>query len=171
MQEEPFVSSTEILEETVRGRDRPYFQGIKKNPLKFSVNFAFMDTFDNDKINEITRWLTGQEYYQELYFTNELGVNPEKIYYALVVEDSNLVHNCLRQGYITLTFRCDSPNAYSPIYFPNEFKWTETPSLTTINTFSGEHLNTQVVNNKLQLTSTKPKWSDLPDHFTWADLA
>lgn len=171
MQEEPFSASSEIVEDTAKGKDKPYFQRIKRNPLKFSVNFAFRDTWDNDKINEVTRWLTGQEYYQELYFTNELGVNPEKIYYALVVDDPVLVHNCLRQGYIKLTFRCDSPYAYSPTYFPAEFEWSDVHDIQTISNFNGSHTNTEVVNSKLQLTTQKLQWSDLDENTTWADLA
>ncbi|MNC29823.1 Phage tail protein [compost metagenome] len=171
MQEEPLSASREIVEETTTGRDRPYFQRIKRDTLKFTVNFAFMETWDADKINEVTRWLTSHDYYQELYFTNEDGIAPEKIYYALVVDDPVIIHNCLKQGYIRLTFRCDSPNAYSPTYSPSEFTWTENQNILTINVFDGTHSNTEIVDSKLQLITQKLKWSDLDSHLTWADLS
>jgi phage-related protein len=171
MQEEVFAATSEIVEESVKGRDKPYFQRLKREPLQFSVSFAFMDTWDSDKINEVTRWLTGQEYYQELYFTDEIGMNPEKVYYALVVNEPLLVHNCLKQGYIKLTFRCDSPNAYSPTHFPSEFEWSDVHDVQTINTFNGTHTNTEVIDSKLQLNTQKLKWADLDENLTWADLA
>jgi len=109
MQSEPFFAERSIEEIEIPGNETPYFQRVKSKPLSFAVSFMFNDKWDERKLREVRRWLK-QDYYQPLWFEEE----PERIYYALAVEDSTLIHNCLKQGYVTLTFRCDSPYAYSP---------------------------------------------------------
>lgn len=111
MQSEPFLARRKIGEITVPGRIKPYFQRVEREPLRFQISFAFNDKWDEQSIRAVATWLD-KEYYQPLYFSD----NPNLIYYALVEEDSTLVHNCLKQGYVTLNIRCDSPYAYSPVY-------------------------------------------------------
>ena len=118
--QEPFTARGNIIEEKVKGRERPYFKRVEKDPLSFSINFAFEETWDEDKIRSIARWLTLHEIYQPLQFIHEdydeyddYAVE-SRIFYALVVEDTHVVHNALKQGYITLTFRCDSWWSYLP---------------------------------------------------------
>ncbi|ASA22776.1 phage tail domain-containing protein [Paenibacillus donghaensis] len=172
MQEEIFAPSAEIIEETVRGRDKPYFQGIKRSPLKFPVSFAFMDTWDTRKISEVAQWLTSPDYYQELYFTNEIGNNPERIFYAVVVDDATLVHNCLKQGYVKLTFRCDSPYSYTPITTSREYIWDKSSESVGLTDFSQGEKKSLIVNGSghLTLNPIKPKWSDYPKGTKWSDL-
>ncbi len=110
--EEPLTYSRDILEQEVRGKDRPYFQGIKKQPLKFNVEFAFEDKWDDSKIRQITRWLTSPKYYCEMYFSE----NPEKRLWVLCVDDPEIVHNGLSQGYLRLSFRMSDSYIYSPTY-------------------------------------------------------
>ncbi len=110
LQEEPFGSGRSITEIAVRGRSRPYFQSIRREPLTLRVSFAFEQAWDKERLREVCRWLTEQPYYQPLSFTSD----NDRIFYALVVEDPQLVHNCLSQGYVQLTFRCNDAYAYSP---------------------------------------------------------
>jgi predicted phage tail component-like protein len=119
MLEEPFMSTREIVEIKIPGRDEPYFQRVEQAPLEFTVSFLFDNGFDEAKTRATARWLK-QTYYQPLWFSD----NPNRIYYAMVVNDSKLVHNCLSEGYVTLTFRCNSPYAYSPVYTSEEFYMT-----------------------------------------------
>ncbi|QSF43554.1 distal tail protein Dit [Paenibacillus tianjinensis] len=172
MQEETFAPTAEIVEETIKGRDKPYFQRLKREPLKFSVNFAFEDTWDTQKIREVAQWLTSPEYYQELYFTNEQGNNPERIFYAMVVDDSTLVHNSLKQGYVKLTFRCDSPYSYTPITTSREYIWDKASESIGLTDFSQGEKKSLIVNGSGQLTlnPNKPKWSDFPTGTKWSDL-
>lgn len=111
MFEEPFVATRVIHETSIRGRDRPYYHGVSYEPLEFSLSFAFSDKYNSDKIREVARWLM-QEYYQPLYFSENQG----RIFYCMPVGDSKLIHNGLREGYLTINMRCDSPFSYSPIY-------------------------------------------------------
>ncbi len=116
MLEEPFIASREIKEIKVRGRNKPYFQGIEMEPLSFPISFAFKEKYDEKKIREVARWLSPQ--YYEPFFTID---NPNKIWFCLPVEEFMLIHNGLKQGYVQLTMRCDSSFTYSqqsvsPIY-------------------------------------------------------
>lgn len=112
MQSEPFVADEEIQEVYIRGNDRPYFQGTTKKPLQFQVSFAFEDTWDTDKIRSVARWLTNHSYYKPLQFSYDL----DRVFYCKFVDSAELIHNCLSQGYITLTARCDSPYSYTQVY-------------------------------------------------------
>ncbi|MDR6779319.1 MULTISPECIES: distal tail protein Dit [Paenibacillus] len=156
MQEEVFAASRSINEVSIKGRDKPYFQSTKKEPLKFNVSFAFEDKWDDVKIREVAIWLTEQSYYQPLFFSED----PEKIYYALCVDDINLVHNCLRQGYITLAFRCDAPYAYSSIYNPPVYKWRYQPFDVQVNDTNGDKHKVIIENGKLTLNPNKTMWTE-----------
>ena len=123
MLEEPFIASRDINEIDIRGRDKPYYQGQKQKNLVLQVSFAWLDQFDEDKIRQVKRWLCGgYEYYQPLFFSS----NVNKLYYAFVVQDATLVHNAMEQGYVNLTFRTNSPVAYSPVYVTDEYECENT---------------------------------------------
>jgi phage-related protein len=111
MQEEHFLPSRTIREQKVRGRDEPYFMGIDHDPLQFDLTFAFQDVLTIDKAREVARWLS-VPYYAPMVFE----ANPDTNYYCMPVSDSKWVHNCVGQGYITLTFRCNSPWSYSSVF-------------------------------------------------------
>lgn len=111
MQEEPSSTRT-IVEHKIRGRTKPYFQELEYEPRIIPVTAAFTTPFDNESIQRTCRWLCSPVYYKPLFFSDE----PNKIYYALVVEDFRLIHNCLSEGYLDITFRCDDYYVYSPVY-------------------------------------------------------
>lgn len=110
MYEETFTASRSIKETTVRGNLKPYFQGLEYEPLEFDLSFAFDKTWDDKTIREVARWLT-QDYYKPLWFSE----HPDRLFYCISVDDQKLVHNGLKQGYVTLTMRCDSPYSYTPV--------------------------------------------------------
>lgn len=172
MSEEPLAASREIHEVSIKGRDQPYFQGTVKDPLRFNVSFAFKNHWDSQKLREVTRWLTEHDYYQELYFTNDIGRDPERIYYALVIDDPTLVHNGLSQGYLNLTFRCDSPYAYAPTRTSQLYKWDKSSHMNTITNFSqGEKLSLiSDTDGRLILNPQRTKWSDFSYAMKWSEL-
>jgi predicted phage tail component-like protein len=110
MHEEQFFASRSIVEQKIRGNSKPYFQGVEYEPLTLSLSFAFEDTWNDALIRDVARWLR-QDYYKPLWFAED----PGRIFYCMCVDDSQLVHNGLKQGYITLKLRCDSPYTYSPV--------------------------------------------------------
>ena len=110
--EESFLPERSIIETKIRGNKKPYFQELDYAPLSIKLRFSFLDTWDDNKIREIARWLGNQEYYQPLYF----DTNIDRIFYCMYVGEATLFHNGLKEGYVELEMRCDSPYSYSPVY-------------------------------------------------------
>ncbi|MNZ98186.1 Phage tail protein [compost metagenome] len=169
MQSEYFAASQSINEDKTRGRSKPYFQGIEKEPLSLTVNFAFEEEWTRDELRYVRRWLTEPNYYSPLIFSND----PEKIYYAIYIDEPELLHNSVSQGYITLNFRCNDAYAYSPLMLSPLYDWDESPLTITKNDFSSGELNGVVLdlNNRLTLSTTSLTWIDmLPNGATWNDI-
>lgn len=127
MHEEQFFSGRNIIEQKVRGNDKPYFQGVEYEPLTLSLSFAFENTWDDASIRDVARWLS-QDYYKPLWFSED----PKRIFYCMFVDDAQLIHNGLKQGYITLKMRCDSPYTYSPVLTKG---WLNFSTITVPTTF------------------------------------
>lgn len=147
---EPFLSEREILEYEVRGNDTPYFQGVKRRPLLFTVQFVFEDTYNEEKIRRVAKWLS-PSFYKPFYTSD----NPSRIFYCMPIEEPRLIHNGLKQGYLELTMRCDSPFTYSPTYMS---EWLDFTDKTEVKRFeTNEDFNTQdmfnlnITDNTLQL--------------------
>lgn len=109
MYDEQFVASREIVETKVKGSSKPMLHSVETSPLQFEMVVAFENTYTEEDIDKIIRWLF-VDYYRPLYFEGK----EDKIYMAMPVDDSSIVHNGLNEGYFTLTMRCDSSNVYSP---------------------------------------------------------
>jgi phage-related protein len=109
--EETFLPSRGIKEIQVSGRKKPYFQELEYSPLSLKLSFA-IQSWTEDSIRSIARWLGSQEYYKPLYFSN----NTNRIFYCLYNGNVDILHNGLKQGIINIEMRCDSPYSYSPVY-------------------------------------------------------
>lgn len=167
--EESFVAEKEIHEIKIRGRDKPYFQGVERSPLIFSLEFAFEDYYDHEKIRQVARWLD-QDYYKPFFTTD----NPDRIFYCMLHSSSTLLHNGLKQGYIEIEFRCDSPYSYSPQYQTEWYEIVNTPMIITETTqedFStGSLVNmNSLPSGDLQLGTKKPAWGSIKSK-TWGQL-
>jgi phage-related protein len=125
--EEEFVAPKNIIEEKIRGRDTPYFFGVERDPLSFSMGIYFDNGMDDDSKRKVKRWLD-QDTYLPLIFSSNLS----RIYYAMVVNDSKEIHNGLEEGYLQLQMRCDSPYAYSPTYYSKIYEFNGNASGTEI---------------------------------------
>lgn len=130
--EETFMGSRSISETKVVGSSKPIFHRIEQEPLKFKLTFAFKDTWDDKLIREVARWLN-QSYYKPLFFSEQ----PDRIFYCLPVDDISLIHNGLKQGYLSITMRCDSHYSYTPIVKSPvyDFSRTEQEKVITINNY------------------------------------
>ncbi|TCJ01043.1 phage tail domain-containing protein [Cytobacillus praedii] len=109
--EETFIPTRSIQEEKIRGNDKPYFYGFTYEPLSFPISLYFDGELDSKKLREIANWFN-VNYYKPLYFLKY----PNRIFYCMPVDDSQHIHNGLKQGYLTLNMRCDSSYSYSPDY-------------------------------------------------------
>ena len=153
MYDEPFLAQRNVKTQKIRGRDKPYFYEVEREPLTFRLSFAFLETWDDNKIRNIARWLN-QDYYKEFYMSD----NPNKRYFAILNDDSRLIHNGLKQGYIELNFLCDSSYAYSPVYETELLDFTTNPLIFTDNIQTGIFDNTE--NNPSLILMYYSSWND-----------
>lgn len=106
--EEQLTSSKSIIEVSTPKNNTPYFQGVKREPKVFSLRFAFLEPWNDEMIDEIIRWLD-KDYYEPLFFSE----NIDRVFYAMTIETIDQIHNGLKEGYVNLTFRCNSSYSYS----------------------------------------------------------
>ncbi|WP_410767803.1 hypothetical protein [Fontibacillus sp. BL9] len=123
MQEQILLPEQSLKEVTIRGRDTPYFIETERRPFTISLNFAFTDNFDEEKLKNVAGWLGNQPYYKPLYFSDNL----EKWYYTLYTGEAKLLHNCLKQGIVQLQMRNISPYTYSPVYESDPLDYSNNP--------------------------------------------
>jgi phage-related protein len=169
MFEETFLPTRQIKEKKISGKDKPYFQSVESEPLSFSLTFAFEYNYDETRIREVARWLV-QSYYKPFYIVE----NPNRVFYCMMEGDSKLVHNGLKQGYLTLTMRCDSPYSYTPKSLKQNIKFDSTKLTKSISesTFSygmGTMSNIEIVDGKLSVKKTDTTWRSLAGK-KWSDL-
>lgn len=135
MFEEQFVAKRDINETEVRDGE-PLFHRIKESPLEFDMTIAFEGAFTDSDIDNVILWLF-KDGYRPLYFEDK----PNRIYYCTPVGDSRIVHTGLRQGYVTITMRCNSPNIYSPFYTTPIYDLSDNTGKYRINIDNTGHLN------------------------------
>lgn len=111
MQEEGFVADHSVIEESIPYNDIPYYKRTEKTPFTLNLQLAFVEDFSEEKLRKVAKWLTGQSFYKELYFSK----NIDKRYFVKYIGSSSLVHNNINQGYINITFRSIGPYTYSPV--------------------------------------------------------
>lgn len=110
MYQDQFNATITINETKVKGSDTPLFDSIDEDPLQFTLTLAFTEQqWSDDDIDNIIVWLF-QGMYKPFYFEDK----PNKIYYCMPSGDSNITHNGLKQGYVSITMRCKSSKVYSP---------------------------------------------------------
>lgn len=109
MLEESILGSRTISEDVMYGNNNPNLKSIETAPKEIPMIIAFEDGFkDGREVNRVMQWLF-QDMYKPLFFEESL----DKIYYCIPVGDAALVHNGLRQGYVKINMRCNSPYVYS----------------------------------------------------------
>ncbi|AYP68260.1 hypothetical protein PQE75_gp219 [Bacillus phage vB_BcoS-136] len=135
---ETFVANREIVETQMRGNKKPIFHGIEESPLEFEMTIAFEKRWTDEEIDNVLKWLF-VDHYKPLYFEGA----ENKIYRCMPVNDSQIVHNGLKEGYITLSMRCDSSNIYSQTITTNPVNITET-SIITINNDGHESIYPEI---------------------------
>lgn len=111
LQSEPFISPNIILEVSPRNFEKPLFQQNKRSVLVFNLTFAIESWTDDDTLREIVRWLCGPKIHKELYFSEQ----PTKKFFALYEGSPKIFHMGLKNGYGEITFRTNSPYAFSDL--------------------------------------------------------
>ena len=108
--EEALVANRTINETKPAERHQSIFHGITEENRTFQLNLAFEDSFDEGKINDIIDWLF-KDYYRPLYFEGQ----EDRIVFAMISGESNLIHNGMNQGYFTVTVQTNSPYKFSQL--------------------------------------------------------
>lgn len=156
--EDNFLPNRKIIEKKIANREKPYFQGVEHEPLSFSLSFAIADWESSDTLRKLARWFF-QPHYKPLIFDS----NPNRVFYAMFEGDSKLMSNGLKEGYVELEIRCDSPYGYSfettkeNIQFRNSNIGTEV-ILNNDNFTLGTMENMQVTPNGLTLDNNLSTW-------------
>lgn len=123
---ERLFAGRELSEEVIRGRTKSYFLSVEQKPFEFTMAFAFLNSYTDDNLREVARWLN-VDYYKEFYFLE----NPQYRFFVIPITDSMIVHNGMNQGYITLTMRCNDAYAYSEEFLTEEFDLSANTELGT----------------------------------------
>lgn len=92
-----------------RGRNRVLLQGVEEEVLTFTLELGFKKDFTKEDVEKTVMWLRESQY-RPLFFENQ----PDRVYNAMFVSDSRIIHNGLNQGYLTLNVETDSPHIFSP---------------------------------------------------------
>ncbi|MFJ7648596.1 distal tail protein Dit [Lysinibacillus sp. NPDC097279] len=169
--EENFLPQRRIIEKKIANNETPYFQRVEHDPLSFKLSFYLDDWVNEHDLRKIARWLF-QPYYKPLVFDH----NPNRVMYALVEGDSRLIHNGLKQGYVELAIRCDSPYSYSheQILDKIEFRKSNKGYLLQddITTFAeGQCHNMKITSNGLTIDELTNTWGILyANTLKWSDI-
>lgn len=112
--ESPYWGGQDIIEDRIPKRDTPYFYGVNRQPMEFTLQFSLLnEEFTPQRRNELARWLL-QDVYKPFQTCDDLG----KIYYVLCTNPNTLFLKNTR-GYFELVFRVNSFSAFTPIYIQN----------------------------------------------------
>lgn len=111
MLEEEFLPETELYESYVRDRETPFYNRTQRKPRNLNLSFACKEEWTDAKIREVAKWLS-PDFYEPMTFSDD---EFSKVYWCKYIGSTSFIHNGLRQGYINLTMRCDSPYIYSGI--------------------------------------------------------
>ena len=169
--EDNFLPDRKIVEKKIANREKPYFQRVEHEPLSFSLSFAIADWEAEDTLRRIARWFF-QPYYKPLVFDS----NPNRVFYAMFEGESTLFHNGMKEGYIELDIRCDSPYAYSHETTIEDVEYRDVNvgqkiKLDSSNFPVGEFNNMELTSNGLTIKDTLSNWGNLySSHTTWGGI-
>lgn len=126
---EDFLPSRRLIQTEIRGRSTPLFHRAEPEQRNIDVSFFFYDSWDEEKIRQVARVL-----YQNRYVPLWFSEDPERIYNVIYSGASpQIIHNGLKQGYVTISFTTDSPYSYSPLRSTEEFEISPSQQVEVIN--------------------------------------
>ncbi|POZ57249.1 hypothetical protein LYSIN_02033 [Lysinibacillus sphaericus] len=169
--EENFLPQRRIIEKKIANNETPYFQRVEHDPLSFTLSFYIDDWVNAQDLRKIARWLF-QPYYKPLVFDS----NPNRVMYALVEGDSQLIHNGLKQGFVELTIRCNSPYSYSHEQIIDKVAFREANKHYLLKdnnaTFAeGQLHNMKLTSNGLTIDELTNTWGTLyANTIRWSDI-
>lgn len=108
--EQSFGYSRDIMEENVG--DKFYFLGFEKQPLEFEIEISKIEqgSWTQEERRKIVQWLFTNSY--KPFISMDY---PNIVFYCMPVGECSFTTNGLGDGYATITMRCNSPYAYTPV--------------------------------------------------------
>lgn len=110
MYEDILVAEREVTETFRKGKAESVLQSVEYAPIEFEMEIAFQDNFTDQGVRDVINWLF-KESYSPLYFEGA----ENRIFYCLPSSNSSITHNGLKNGYVTISMKCNSGFTYSPI--------------------------------------------------------
>lgn len=105
----PFGITQKILEDKPPFSDNLMFQYVEREPLQFTLKFAKEGDWTPDQRMKFAKLLYKREY-QTLMSVDY----PYLLYRVICVDTSEKTLFSSQQGYMTITFRCDTWHGWSP---------------------------------------------------------
>lgn len=111
----------------------PYLHRVDKSPLEFTLTLSLLDgLWTPEKRMEVVKFLI-YDNYKPFQTLDDLS----KIYYCMVVDSGSLMTGGLKQGYITIKMRCNSPYCWSVPYISQyDLSENETSTIITLENLS-----------------------------------
>lgn len=128
MYEDILMASRSINKSKPTGRTKSMLQSITEEDIQFPLEIAFTNGFTDQLIEDVVLWLK-TPYYRPFYFEEQ----PNRLFNLMISDSSALIHNGLKEGYITLTAQTNSPRVYSPIKLTSKTEVTTTKNIEIVN--------------------------------------
>lgn len=113
---EMFLPPSNIVTQSVRGRDEPYLMDVRYDVISFSMDIYFDEGIDNNKLREVSRWIMGDnnKRYLPFYFLD----GSDRMFYVRYDGEPRILHNG-EEGYIQISFKTSAPYAFSKSIYHN----------------------------------------------------
>ena len=110
MYEEQLMSERSLNETSPKNSSYTKLHGVEEGDREFELNLAFDGSFENGQLEDIVEWLF-QDYYKPFYFEGQ----SDRIMFGIIRGNSSIVHNGLKEGYLTVSVKTNSPYKYSRV--------------------------------------------------------
>ncbi len=167
----PMVGGKDILEDKVRDRRNPYYQGVQHQPMQFTLYFSLLDErMTREKKNEILRWLFKDDY-REFRTTDDIS----KCLYVIATNQIDFETADSELGYFRVDFRASTSHWISSPYIrtydlsDNETSTIiEYENLSNVGTYYSPEIEFELVSDSKSITLIN--LDDGGREFTFTDL-
>jgi phage-related protein len=126
---DPYWAAQKIREESIPNRHTPYFFGVQKQPLEFTLTLSTLNTpWNAAKRLEVATWLIHEDY--KPFISAD---NANKIYYVICTNAVELMTGSGDLGYIVVNFRSKYPWAMTPVVETTDVAVTGGTNITMTN--------------------------------------
>lgn len=105
--EDIFSAPREIIEYENIKEEKLGFQKVRRGPIEFDINLAFEKEFTSAELEEVKNWLLLNKYANITFKEHE-----DRYLRVIAQGDPRIFHTGTNQGYITISFKTDSPYLY-----------------------------------------------------------